>query len=323
MRRLSDPGVTMSPGKNVKKPMTNYIVQFGSGKPGELGTEKTEREVFKRIGIKNPKIGFAPFHHLFHGAANDWTLFQDLVQPLTSEKIQLMEFHEAKDLEALKKQILDCDIFVLGSGVCEPYLEFIFKNRLDTTFREFFKRGKSILGYSAGSIAVCAQYIHVVFFREVLMHWKAISQHLDQKEVDEFKQQMIHEPTLGSSELAELLDSEDEVDPMDHPLSMDVFHVSKMSSMGFLPHIAMLPHYGEAIHATADHLRSAAINFPRYHHYGIPNGVTLFHTFEDQKLVSSEVVGQNRLPQLKVTRFFPKTTKEFSEGDKLPLSNEV
>jgi len=40
------------------KSKKNYIVQFGSGKPGEMGTSSTELEVFDRLGVKNPKIGF-------------------------------------------------------------------------------------------------------------------------------------------------------------------------------------------------------------------------------------------------------------------------
>ena len=81
----------------------------------------------------------------------------------------------------------------------------------------------------------------------------------------------------------------------------------------------MLPHYAEAIHAMEDHLQTAATNFPRYHHYGIPNGATLFHTFEDGRLVDSEVVGKNRNPKYQVTRFYPKEQKEYKEGEKIPL----
>lgn len=312
----------MSEIESKKKPLKEqkqFIVQFGSGKPGELGTEETERKVLDKIGIKNPKIGFAPFHHLIDGQINDWTLFEDLVQPLTNKPITLVEFHKEENLEALKKKILDCDIFVLGSGIVEPYLEFIFKNRLDKTFQEFFNQGKSFWGYSAGSISVCAQYIHVVFFREILLHWQAISQGLGQKELAKFKRQLLQEPALGNEELAQLLNSQDDLDPIKHPASRDVFHISKMRALGFLPHICMLPHYGEAIHAMDEHLQTAAVNFPRYHHYGIPNGVTLFHTFENKQLKESEVVGQNRNPNLKVTRFLPKDQRTFQEGEKIPI----
>ena len=305
--------------KSAPRNHKQYIVQFGSGKPGELGTEETERKVLERIGIKDPQIGFAPFHHLDEGQVNDWTLFKHLMQPLTSKTITLVEFHKEQDIEVLKKKILSCDIFVLGSGIVEPYLEFIFKNKLHLTFQKYFNQGKSFWGYSAGSISVCAQYIHVVFFREILLHWQAISRGLGQKELAEFKRQLLQEPALGNEELAQLLNSKEDLDPMKHPASKDVFHISKMGALGFLPHICMLPHYGEAIHAMDEHLQTAAVNFPRYHHYGIPNGVTLFHTFENQRLMDSEVVGKNLNQELKVTRFFPKDKKTFEEGDKIPL----
>ena len=118
------------------KSKKNYIIQFGSGKPGEMGTGKTELEVFDLIGLKNPKIGFAPFHHILHHQVNDWSLFLYLVQPITKKKIELFEFHKEKDMKSLKKRISSCDIFILGSGICEPYLEFIFSNRLDKFFMD-------------------------------------------------------------------------------------------------------------------------------------------------------------------------------------------
>jgi hypothetical protein len=300
--------------------MTQYIVQFGSGKPGEMGTEATEKMVLEKIGIKNPRIGFAPFHHIQHKLPNDWKLFKKIVQPMTKKPITLIEFHNEKDLDSLKRRILKFDIFVLGSGVCEPYFEFMFKNGLDETFREFFRKGKTLLGYSAGSIAVNAFYVHIVFFREILLHWKSVQSSLSQNEIDEFKTMLLHEPSLYHSELSEVLEAPDDLDPFKHPLSKKVFQVTSVAGLGFLPHIALLPHYNQAIHATEEHLESAAKNFPSLHHYGVPNGVALFHSFEKGILSRSEVVGQNLDPTLQVTRFWPKDKKIYKEGDVLETS---
>ena len=300
--------------------MTQYIVQFGSGKPGEMGTEATEKKVFDKIGIKNPSIGFAPFHHLQHKLPNDWKLFKKIVQPLTKKRITLVEFHKEKDLDALKRMILDFDIFVLGSGVCEPYFEFMFKNGLEQTFQEFFRQGKTLVGYSAGSIAVNAFYVHVIFFREILLHWKYFHSSLSQNEIDEFKTMLLHDPGLYHSELSDILEAPDDLDPMEHPLSKKVFQVNSTAGLGFLPHIALLPHYNQAIHATEEHLESAAKSFPSLHHYGVPNGVALFHSFEKGLLTHSEVVGKNLDPKLRVTRFWPKDKKTYKEGEELEIS---
>ena len=56
------------------------LIQFGSGKPGEMGTGKTELEAF--VGLKNPKIGFAPFI-IFFTIKSTIGVYFDLVQPIT------------------------------------------------------------------------------------------------------------------------------------------------------------------------------------------------------------------------------------------------
>lgn len=304
-------------------PTTNknhYIVQFGSGKPGEMGTQNTELEVFQKLGIKNPKIGFAPFHHILHDHPNDWKLFKDLIQPITKVEIELFEFHKEKNIEDLKHRISDCDVFVLGSGVCEPYLEYIFKNKLDSFFVDYFRSGKHLLGYSAGSISLSSRYIHVSFFREVLIFWGTLMQAPAQQQ-DEFKKSILEEcPEHHRHTLEQLFKLQSLSEIMENPLCDQEFQSVSMQALELIPNMVMLPHYNEAIHATEAHLRASVNRYSRYRHFGIPNGAALFHTFNQGKLLKSEVVGQNPNSKLHVTEFLKKDTRTYKVGEEINLA---
>lgn len=299
--------------------MEQFIVQFGSGKPGEMGTGDTERQVLKRIGIENPVIGFAPFHHIMHGIPNDWSLFQELVQPLTSQALRLFEFHKEKDMKLLRDKILECDLFVLGSGVCEPYLDYFFTNKVDEIFKEYFSLGKSFLGYSAGSICLNSNYIHVVFFRELFIHWNMMQQ-ASKEEREEFKKEVLHEcPKEHKNNLKKVLESKENPDLFNHHMVEETFQVTNRKALGFIPKIALLPHFDEAIHATSAHLQAAANRFPNHKHFGVPNGASLFHTFKKGRLVRTEVVGRNNNPKLQVTQFLKKDRVTYKAGEKIDL----
>tara|TARA_Y100000589_G_scaffold131573_2_gene125364 strand:- start:4244 stop:5161 length:918 start_codon:yes stop_codon:yes gene_type:complete len=301
------------------KSKKNYIVQFGSGKPGEMGTGNTELEVFDRIGVKNPKIGFAPFHHIFHGQVNDWSLFQDLVQPTTSKKIELFEFHKEKNMESLQKRISTCDIFVLGSGVCEPYLEFLFSNRLNDFFMNYLREGKHLIGYSAGSISLTPRYIHVAFFREVLLHWTMLLKASETQQKD-FKDAILQECSPETREsLNNVFKLKEPSKIISHPLASREFQAISLKALGFIPSMVMLPHFNEAIHATEEHLKAAVRRYPRYRHFGVPNGAAIFHTFQESKLMLTEVVGSNPNPKLLVTEFLKKDSRVYRTGEKIEL----
>ncbi|MCJ8346136.1 peptidase E [bacterium] len=295
--------------------MKHYIIQCGSGKPGEMGTQETEFKIIQKIGNPHLKIGFAPFHHLSHEHANDWTIFQDIVQELTSEPIQLIEFHTEKDMELLKQKILSFDLLVLGSGVCEPYFEFFNKNKIDQVFQEYFSLGKHIMGYSAGSIALGEKYIHTMFFQEVFLHWNQVKDHMNDQELQDLKDEMMQDcPDKFKKQLDNTLQRET-IDISIHTLSPVPFQVTSMDALSFVNNSSMLPHFNEAMHATTTHLLTAARDYPTVKHYGVPNGAALFHTFEDQKHIQSEVVGENRHPQLLVTEFVNDDQKNFLEGE--------
>ena len=302
------------------KAKKNYIIQFGSGKPGEMGTGNTELEVFDRIGLKNPKIGFAPFHHILHDQVNDWSLFLDLVQPTTKKKIELFEFHKEKDMVSLKNRISSCDIFILGSGVCEPYFEFIFSNGLDSFFKDYFRSGKHLLGYSAGSISLSSRYIHVAFFREVLIHWTMLLQ-ADETQQKEFKEGVMEEcPSEHKEELTKVLELTQANKILTHPLTHKEFQTVSMRALNFIPNMVMLPHFNEAIHATEEHLKASVKRYSRYRHFGVPNGAAIFHTFQQGKLMQSEVVGSNPNPKLLVTEFLKKDSRTYKLSEKIDLA---
>lgn len=297
----------------------NYIAQFGSGKPGEMGTSQTEIEVFQKLDIKNPKIGFAPFHHILHDQPNDWRIFLELIQPLTKKKIELFEFHKEKNIDQLKQRITACDVFVLGSGVCEPYLEFIFNNQLHQFFHDYFKQGNHLIGYSAGSICLSSRYIHVAFFREVLIYWSTLLKApLPQKE--EFKKSILQDcPKDHKETLQQIFEIDSVTDILSHPLCKEEFQAVSMKALEFLPNMVMLPHFNEAVHATDAHLNASVRRFPRYRHFGVPNGSALFHTFSGGKLIKSEVIGQNPNHRLQVTEFLKRDTRSYKQGEIIEL----
>lgn len=302
------------------KSKKNYIIQFGSGKPGEMGTGGTELEVFDLIGLKNPKIGFAPFHHILHHQVNDWSLFLDLVQPITKKKIELFEFHKEKDMKSLKKRISSCDIFILGSGICEPYLEFIFSNRLDKFFTDYFRSGKHLIGYSAGSISLSSRYIHVAFFREVLIHWTMLLK-ADEAQKKQFRDGVLEEcPSEYKEQLKKVFELTEPNKILAHPIANVEFQTISMKTLEFIPNMVMLPHFNEAIHATEEHLKASVKRYSRYRHFGVPNGAAIFHTFQEAKLIQSEIVGNNPNPKLLVTEFLKKDSRSYKVGEKIELS---
>lgn len=295
--------------------MKHYVIQSGSGKPGEMGTEQTEAKIIEKIGKKDLKIGFAPFHHLSHEQHNDWTIFQDIVQPLTTEDLTLVEFHKETDMKALREKILKFDLFVLGSGVCEPYFEFFEKNNLHDVFREYFALGKHFMGYSAGSIALGAKYIHTMFFREVFLHWNHVKDHMNDDQLKDLKDEMMADcPNKFKSELDKAL-TRVTIDIDVHSLTPVPFQVVGMNALNFVTNTSMLPHFNEAMHATTTHMLTAARDYPKIKHYGVPNGAALFHTFENSTLEKSEIVGSSRRPQLHVTEFVQDDQRTFLEND--------
>ena len=78
---------------------------------------------------------------------------------------------------------------------------FIPRRTKTDIFNDYFRSGKHLLGYSAGSISLSSRYIHVAFFREVLIHWTMLLQ-ADDTQKKEFKEGVMEEcPSEHKEEL--------------------------------------------------------------------------------------------------------------------------
>jgi hypothetical protein len=300
--------------------MQHYIVQMGSGKPAELGTHQTEFQVFEKLGLKNPQIVFAPFHHLDqNNPENDWELFRAIYTHLTQKPIRLLEFHKEPSIKGLQKILETADLLVLGSGVCEPYLGFLRKNNLDRFIIKLFRQKHiSLMGYSAGTISLSHAYIHNLFYEEVFHYWK-MAQHsgTPREELDEMFNSMLQDAKPEDRETLRRVLMADAFDKIPHQFSGKVFQSQKMPALGLIPEQVILPHYSQSPYATAKHLQASARQFPWLKHYGLPNGVAFFHTFEDGGHLSTHVIGKNHDPAIKVTRHFPNRMQTHEENERI------
>jgi len=300
--------------------MQHYIVQMGSGKPAELGTQQTEFQVFEKLGLKNPQIVFAPFHHLdLNNPGNDWELFRAIYTPLTQKPIRLLEFHKEPSIKGLQKVLESADLLVLGSGVCEPYLGFLRKNNLDRFITKLFRQKHiCMMGYSAGTISMSHAYIHNLFYEEVFHYWK-MAQHsgTPQEELDEMFNSILMDARQEDRETLRKVLASDAFDKIPHQFQGKVFQSQKMPALALMPEQVILPHYLQSPYAMSRHLKASARQFPWLKHYGLPNGVALFHTFEDGGHVSTHVVGKNPDHNIKLTRHFPDKEITHEDGERI------
>ena len=70
------------------------------------------------------------------------------------------------------------------------------------------------------------------------------------------------------------------------------FQTVSMRALNFIPNMVMLPHFNEAIHATEEHPESFGQTlFSVCLTSESPTELLFFHTFQQGKLMQSEVVG--------------------------------
>lgn len=297
-------------------------IQWGSGKPGENGSEVIERRLFEKLMFHNPKIVFAPFHGIV-GHENDWTRFLNIYQPLTSHPIQLIELNPGKPPKNLKKfyaPFEEADLIVLGSGVVEPYMELLHLLQFGQKLFQWQKSGKVIYGYSAGTIAIGEVYLHYFLGHEVLMHLflaeqnsakmakalrKELEEHMDAESLEELDSLMIE---VRKSGLHPSIQS---------PFCRKPLGLMQAETFCLVPKVVVLPHYGEYFLCTEDHLRTMTEKHPQWKNIGIPNGMALIHRIENDT-VTTEVFGHNhRIPVTMIGQNGEKL--EFREGDQIPL----
>lgn len=300
--------------------MRHYIIQMGSGQPGEMGTGETEKRVFQALGLKNARVLFCPFHHLdLKSPTNDWALFQKLCAPMIDGNLELVQFHHENSMRTLREKMESADLIILGSGLCEPYLAFMKQNRLDETLKRAFRRKKiSLLGYSAGSIALSHAYTHVLFFEEIFGFYnQALASGATSDQLDEMRMGMLRECSMEDRPVLQKLLATGEPLPAEHPIARKIFQSRCVPALNLLPEQVVLPHYRQSPYALSRHLENSAKQMPWLKHYGIPNGVALVHTYEDSGHVETRILGQNPLPELTLTRHFPSYTETYQDGQRI------
>lgn len=298
-----------------------YIIQFGSGKPGEMGTEKTEQEVFARLGLKNPLVGFLPFHRLVkEETGNDWRLFRKIMEPLSTVRPLLFELHLRKDIIRLKEKLHRLDVLVLGAGYVEPYLRAIVTNGLLPMIQDFFRQGGVLIGYSAGSCALASVNVNAVswdrifdIYTEMVMTkaprrriYKQMALSLCTSENRNEVQKLLEDIDKGQSEWNNSL------------LCREVPQVFFGRALNFVGASALYPHYREHAMGMPWHLEAASRLRTDIKHVGIPNGICLFHTCSDGLIKSSEFIGQHPNTDMKaeIWQGGEKTTSRSSEHKK-------
>ena len=300
--------------------MKHFLVQFGSGSPGEVLGGETEYKVLQEMNINNPAITYIPFHHLNHQTENDWTKVLQLYQPHTNKKIELLELYNKNQLFYAKEILSNSDIIILGSGICEPWIQILFESGLNKHIYDCFARGISILGYSAGGISLCDSHITTLFFREFFLQFNHIISSGSHSSIQNLMNSVLYEvETEFQEELRELFLRQKPIDPLTHPLSNEVFAVTRMPALGFLATLSVLPHFEQAPHATTQHLWHALNRFSRYTHIGLPNGTSLFHTYSKQCLKNTIAIGHSNNPNIKITKILKRQLIQYNEGEYIDI----
>lgn len=295
-------------------------IQWGSGKPGENGSEQIEQRLFEKLAFRDPKIVFVPFHSLV-GSENDWTRFQRIYQPLTQKKVQLIELDPGKPPREAKRFyhfFEEADLIVLGSGIVEPYMELLHLLHFGKKLLSWQKQGKTLYGYSAGTIALGEAYIHYFLGQEILFHLFLAEQNSAEmaQALRAELQEYVDDPTMKE---IDLLVAEMKVKGIDIPLEpafrSKTMGMMKAPTFRLVPKVVVLPHYGEYFLCTEDHLRTMTKRHPNWTHIGIPNGMALIHRIENE-ILTTEVFGHN--PRVPVTMIGKEgELLHFKEGDRI------
>jgi hypothetical protein len=273
--------------------MKQYIVQFGSGKPGEMGTESTELEVFNRLGIQNPNIGFAPFHQLVHDQSNDWTIFRDIAKKKTSIEPQLFELDKGEDIHRLQEQLHHLNIMVLGAGFVEHYVKILNQSGTSGKLHEFFQRGGVLMGYSAGSVTLSSMNVNALSWDRIFSRFQNMIKNKPEQKGQIWDTIMGYCRDDNREHVKSLLtDIEKGSNEWHHQsICSEVAKVFMSPALNFVPDTAMYPHYGEHCMGMPYHLQAASLESPEFLHIGLPNGVCLLHEYEDGKFLASELIG--------------------------------
>jgi peptidase E len=300
------------------------IVQFGSGKPGEEGSERFERALFEELGLRDPSIAFLPFHELPPGE-NDWTRFQAIYEPLTAGPIDLLElvpFAPQKDVAGIERRLRAAQIIVLGAGLVEPYMAAIALSGLDRVLASLHRSGTTLFGYSAGTIALGVEFRHyqtggeLLEILEELLATELADTPLEDA-VEAFCSVFAWAPAPGL--LRRMLVRRREKGP--EALAQDPFVTGLQAEtyfpgLGRIPDVAVYPHFGEHHQCTLAVLERLALEHPRTLHIGLPNATALCTSFGPAGL---RMTARGHHPRHRVTWIGPAgAVKECSDRDEIP-----
>jgi hypothetical protein len=294
-----------------------FIALFGSGQPGEKGTDAAELHLLSLLENNHLRFGYIPFHILSDGPENDYYKLSAILKKAGFHPPLLIEFEQIKSPEELAALIDGLDIIVLGSGFCEPYLNLIFYMKLDKVLRSFLDSGGSFIGYSAGSIALSEYYVHVVFFSDLFKNFVYISEQNDSPEQSgQYLQALFAMLPQSCREESEQIMQDLLMGKWPNsPLMNEIFEVFRIPALGFVPGVSVLPHFHEAPYSTIRHIEYAAKTYNDIKHFGLPNGVCLLNSFQKGRLRNSELLGQNPVRSIKPVFF------DRGERKKLPIAN--
>lgn len=294
------------------------IVQFGSGKPGELGTEATEQKLFAELKLDNPLVGFIPFHYLQHKEEhNDWKLFQRIMSDISTKKPLLFELQKRRDVHRLKKELFQLDALVLGAGFVEPYLRLIHTNQLLAPLQNFFYLGGVLIGYSAGSCALSALNVNAISWDQIFENYAEMVQ------TNHPKKQVYHLMALSfctkenintvQTTLSQI--ESNDADWRESPLCQEVSQVYFRKALNFVSASALYPHYQEHAMGMPWHLKKASQLRVNIKHVGIPNGVCLMHSYDKGTVINRQFIGQHPNENIKA--------EVWQQGEKINLDSFV
>lgn len=277
------------------------IVQYGSGRPGEEGSDAFERAVFLGLGLQNPSIAFLPFHPLGPGE-NDWTRFLDIHRRLTTgaiELIQLVPFQAQPDPRDLEKQLSSSRVIVLGSGLVEPYIVSIALSGLDRLFSQLHRSGTVFIGYSAGTLVLGSEFRHYQTGGEILeILEELLEADLKDMPLEDAVQAFCEafSPAPSAERLIDLVRRKrDGLDPDESdPFLTEVQAKTYCPGLNMVPGVAAYPHYGAPFQCTLPILQRLHAEHPETLHIGLPNATALISTFEPTRRMTVRGPQQHR-----------------------------
>jgi peptidase E len=300
------------------------IVQFGSGRPGEEDSESFEQELFEELALTEADLVFIPFHELPSGQ-NDWTRFKAIYGPLTSGSIELVElapFAPQREVRRIEARLRAARVIVLGSGLVEPYMAALVLSGLDRTLAQLHSAGAVLFGYSAGALALGAEFRHLQTGGELLESLEELlaAELRDtppEAAAEAFCSMFAEAPP--PRRLLEMLRRRRLLGPealAAEPFLTEVQARSYCPGLDLVPGVAAYPHFEERHQCSLPILKRLYADHPETRHVGLPNATALVTRFGPK---GPQIVVRGRHPRHRVTWIEPSgAVRLCSDRDEIP-----